>query len=263
MHEDGKLITAEEAMCRIGKAAGQLKDYVDTNTESNVGKLESMIYSKANKADLDAKQDKLTLPLSVVSGGTGVASIDELKAALGMTKEVQDYLEWVSGVEKDVNVYLYDGDTLYFTHNTVTDHKGHTLTASYVLKPTNYISKSPWDAYASSITKIRSDRIVAPRGLDYFFKNCNIVDVSTLANWNTHAVTSMFSLFSGCSSLTNVDGLANWDTSAVTSMYDIFGNCKNVASFTSLDSWDVSNVTSHSYAFDNTTGTRPSWGTSW
>lgn len=30
MHDDGALITAEEAMCRIGEAAGIIKDYVDS-----------------------------------------------------------------------------------------------------------------------------------------------------------------------------------------------------------------------------------------
>ena len=44
---------------------------------------------------------------------------------------------------------------------------------------------------------------------------------------DTSEITSMFSMFSNCSSLTSLD-LSNFDTSVVTNMWDMFNNCTSL-----------------------------------
>lgn len=75
MHDTGKLITAEEAMCRVGQAAQELKDYVKNNKPT--------IDTSELEARIDAKQDKLTLPLPVTQGGTGATDAAGARANLG------------------------------------------------------------------------------------------------------------------------------------------------------------------------------------
>ncbi len=68
-----------------------------------------------------------------------------------------------------------------------------------------------------------------------------------LGNFDTSKVTSMSSMFSGCSSLTSLD-VSNFDTSNVTNMLYMFESC---SSLTSLDvsNFDTSNVTNMKYMF--------------
>lgn len=291
MHDDTPLITAIEAMERLGQAYDLSKQYID-NLVDNI--------------DIDPE----------------VADHDEVNNLYN--KYVGNYLDWLNGVQKDINVYQYDDGsyyTLYFTHNTITNHQDRTLKTSYIIKPTDSFtsqSKPPWNTYRLTIKKVESDKIVAPISLAYFFLGMNsITDIDGLANWNTSNVTTMSSMLSSCSNLTNVNALTNWDisssksigsmfqdctslnnidglnnwnisnvestaymfstcssltsvealsawdTSAITRMDSMFYKCSEITSFTPLNSWNVSNVTSHITMFDKTTGTRPSWGIDW
>ena len=58
---------------------------------------------------------------------------------------------------------------------------------------------------------------------------------------NTSDITNMYSMFSGCSSLTSLD-LSSFDTSKVTNMDGMFNGCGSLTSI-DLSSFDTSNVT--------------------
>lgn len=245
MYEDKKVITAEEAMERLGNLYNSIKIKIANHNE-----------------------------------------VDEL------------YDEYITNIfdsnPKDIHVYLYDNNTLYFTYENIKDHKEHTLTEEYIIKPTDSYdsyTEIPWYPYRDLITKIESDKIIAPASLKYFFYYFSkITDVNGLSNWNTSFVTDINSIFMGCSSLANLDGLSNWNTSAITNMNNVFCYCSKITNidslkdwntsavtsmnylfyycskittFSPIDSWDISNVISHIVTFSGTTGTRPKWATNW
>ena len=64
----------------------------------------------------------------------------------------------------------------------------------------------------------------------------------------TNAVTSMYEMFYGCTSLTLINGMANWDTSNVTNMSNMFRNCNNLTSL-DVSNFNTSNVTTMRYMF--------------
>ena len=62
-----------------------------------------------------------------------------------------------------------------------------------------------------------------------------------ISDWDTSSVTTMSSMFYGCSSLTSLD-VSNWKTSSVTTMGSMFQNCSKLTSL-DLSGWDTLKVT--------------------
>ena len=105
----------------------------------------------------------------------------------------------------------------------------------------------PWHSYRSDVTSVVFDAKslecapIAPIAIDYWFTSfSNCISFDGLASLDTSSVTTMESMFSGCSSLVALD-LSSLDTSSVTTMKSMFDGC---ASLTSLDlsSFDTSAV---------------------
>ena len=69
---------------------------------------------------------------------------------------------------------------------------------------------------------------------------------------NTSNVTSMKSMFIGCSSLTSLD-VSSFDTSKVTSMESMFNGCRSLKSL-DLSGWDTSSLTSTTRMFYGCSG---------
>ena len=67
----------------------------------------------------------------------------------------------------------------------------------------------------------------------------------------TSEVTSMNSMFYGCSKLTSIEGIGEWDTSSVRNMRSMFYNCSDLSSLEGIGEWDTSEVTNMSYMFYN------------
>lgn len=238
MHEEGKLITAVEAIERLGQAVQETKNYTD-NLINNIE----------------------------------IASHDEVN------KLYEEYLLDILYPFKDIYVYLYNRNTLYFTHKKINDHKDRALTEEYLIKSTDPDMSSkdiPWYSYRDSITKIESDKIIAPKSIAYWFMSCsaltNIDDLSNwntsrvtnmdhlfslskitnlkaLSNWNTSKVTKMSYVFMNCSALTNLDGLSNWNTSSVIEMDCMFQQCSQLSNIDALTNWNISNVTNIGWLF--------------
>jgi surface protein len=68
-----------------------------------------------------------------------------------------------------------------------------------------------------------------------------LTTINGLDNLNTVGVQNMESMFAGCSSLTSLD-LSSVKTASVTTMYLMFGNCSKLTSL-DLSSWNTENVT--------------------
>ena len=89
-----------------------------------------------------------------------------------------------------------------------------------------------------------SDGVVyANPNSNYAFNSLtNLTDISGMEYFNTSNVTSMYSMFNYCRSLTTLD-LSNFDTSKVTSMGSMFSNCSSLTTL-DLSNFDTSKVTS-------------------
>ena len=96
----------------------------------------------------------------------------------------------------------------------------------------------------------KSFRTYTPTALYNFFKDLTKLETITgLEYLNTEKVTKMYSMFSGCSSLTSLD-VTHFNTANVTDLSYMFYNC---SSLTSLDvtHFNTANVTDLSYMFYN------------
>lgn len=80
----------------------------------------------------------------------------------------------------------------------------------------------------------------SPRSISFRgYKGTELND--EISNLDTSNLTSMGSMFNGCTNLTSVD-LSGWDTSNVTSMNSMFYGCEKLTSITFGDNFDTSNV---------------------
>ena len=77
---------------------------------------------------------------------------------------------------------------------------------------------------------------------------CSSLAHLDLSGWNTSKVTSMDSMFFGCSSLASVGDLSGWDTSSVASMGSMFQGCSSLAAL-DASGWDTSRVADMSRMF--------------
>ena len=83
----------------------------------------------------------------------------------------------------------------------------------------------------------------------YYDGNMKYLVFVDLSNFDTSKVTTMSSMFYGCSSLKSLD-LSNFDTSKVTTMYAMFFGCSSLK-LIDLSNFDTSQVTTMSFMFFN------------
>ena len=139
-----------------------------------------------------------------------------------------------------------DQKTLTFYHDTMKDSREGTI---YELN-TSY---NPAWSSVSTITDVVFDSSFAqarPKTTEYWFNNqANLKNITGIQYLNTSEVTSMVSMFNGCSSLTNLD-VSHFNTSNVTTMVSMFNGC---SSLTSLDvsQFNTSHVTTMASMFAN------------
>ena len=76
----------------------------------------------------------------------------------------------------------------------------------------------------------------------WFYNLTNLTAIDDLTNLNTANVTSMYSMFQGCSSLTSLD-LSNFNTANVAYMFEMFKGCSSLTSL-DLSSFNTANVES-------------------
>ena len=153
-------------------------------------------------------------------------------------------------------VYSADDNSLNFYKRTSVPSAGDTFdgktaTAVYTGIEKKQAAQDPqWKDKASKIkTATVVDNGIKPVSTSYWFGSwtssgyTNLVAID-IAKLDTSNVTSMNSMFYGCSSLTSVGGLSsNWDTSNVADMSYMFERCSHLTSVGGLSNWDTSNVT--------------------
>ena len=89
-----------------------------------------------------------------------------------------------------------------------------------------------------------ADYIEAPSDMGWTFQEFDsLTDISGIAEWRTHNVTKMNSLFSGCDSLTSIAALANWSTPKVTTLAYAFYGDLALSDISGLANWRTDSVT--------------------
>ena len=79
------------------------------------------------------------------------------------------------------------------------------------------------------------------------FYGCTSLISVDVSNWNLSNLTSMKTMFYECKALTELD-VSKWNLSKVTSMQGAFRECNSLTNLPA-GNWDVSNVTDMSYMF--------------
>ena len=67
---------------------------------------------------------------------------------------------------------------------------------------------------------------------------------------DTRNITDMFSLFSGCSSLTSLPDISKWDTKNVNDMSYLFSKCISLKSFPDISVWVLKKKVSKELMFE-------------
>ena len=100
------------------------------------------------------------------------------------------------------------------------------------------------------IAYIQTDgEVVANKDSSYLFQNFSALEtIDNLNNLNTSKVTSMRSMFSGCSSLTVLD-VSNFNTINVTNMSSMFHGCSSLTTL-NISNFDTVKVATMSYMFN-------------
>ena len=146
----------------------------------------------------------------------------------------------------------------------------------------NYVDVSQV-VFAPSFTGAR------PTNTESWFENMSdLTGITGIEYLNTSEVTSMFCMFSGCSSLTSLDlsgfntanviimgsmfnrcsaltelDLSNFDTRNVTNMYSMFSRCSNLTTIYVGNEWSTNAVTSSSNMFKDCTSLVGGMGTTY
>lgn len=89
--------------------------------------------------------------------------------------------------------------------------------------------------------------LISGEGTSLSFAYTNVMKGNIL---NVINLTSMSTMFYGCTSLASLD-VTGWDTSNVTNMGSMFNNCTSLAEIIGIQEWDVSKVTSMSGMFQS------------
>ena len=136
---------------------------------------------------------------------------------------------------------LYDDGTLAFSlrneaisGKTVVKYYGDVLGK-------NYNNNAPWyeDGKADEITKVEFIDKIAPTSTAYWFAHCsNLETINNISNVNTSNVTSMKSMFEGCSKLTSLN-LISFDTRKVTDVSKIFSMMPELQEVIVGENWIV------------------------
>ena len=162
-------------------------------------------------------------------------------------------------VWKEFHFILYPGESLdnYAIYNTTTKtltfyHDDQALTRTGLGYLLNTGDNTPeWSVYKTYATKVvftTSFAQARPVSTAHWFEGMSsLTTITGLENLNTNEVTTMASMFKGCTKLTSLD-LSTFNTAKVTDMSNMFYGCTMLADL-NLSGWNTAMVTDMSSMF--------------
>lgn len=127
----------------------------------------------------------------------------------------------------------------------------------------NTVQAEPYKVYKAKSLRFRNDDFSASK-VDFLislnipaisFIYCTTLTSLDVSNFDTSAVTNMYSMFQNCSSLASLD-LSNFDISKVTSKNNMFYNCtalRNIKCKQAFKDWCVANASNMGLTVENIT----------
>lgn len=116
----------------------------------------------------------------------------------------------------------------------------------------NDTSKSPWDAYESSITSIKlvaekGKKVILPKSSRAIFNHLSQAASIDMSGADSSHVEDMYLMFAGCHSLVSLS-LPGFVTSSTKNLTGMFSGCYNLAKL-DVSGWDTSSVTAANTVF--------------
>jgi len=214
-----------------------------------------------------------TADITVANGGEqDIAVAPGASLTLAFTPDAGYRLENVTVDDTDVTSQVTADSTGVSYYTLMSVYAAHTVTATFVndtkeayavlsadgLTVTFYYDSKKAErggkdinvynvsssAYSSATTAVidASFADYYPTSTSYWFKACsNLTSIEGMANLKTDNVTSMVSMFDGCSGLTSLD-VSGFNTANVTSMYGVFSSCSGLTSL-DVSGFNTANVT--------------------
>ena len=150
---------------------------------------------------------------------------------------------------------VYDSGTTtltFYGDGQRASHNGETEKVYFL----NQGSVNPYwyaDGNYANVTKVVFDPSFAnvrpTSTYGWFLRMANLTSIVGIENLNTSEVTTMRSMFNGCSNLTSLD-VSHFNTQNVTSMRCLFQNCSGLTSL-DVSNFNTAKVTDMSYMFNN------------
>ena len=75
-----------------------------------------------------------------------------------------------------------------------------------------------------------------------FYGCTSLISVPDISNWNTKNVNNMCAIFRDCISLESLPDISKWNTNNVINMNSMFSNCKSLKSLPDISKWNTSKV---------------------
>ena len=144
---------------------------------------------------------------------------------------------------------VLDGTTLYFYYDDQKSSRGGMDINN------SYISEGSVSPYGTAEVAIidASFANYQPISTAYWFQKCSsLISIANIENLKTDAVTSMRSMFRGCSSLTSLD-MRDFKTFVITDMSGMFYDCSSLTDL-DLSSLNTRSVTDIRYMFFGCSG---------
>ena len=150
-------------------------------------------------------------------------------------------------------VYTSDNTTLTFYYDTErSTREGTTYDMNVGMDDPGW----DIDGNYSSITHVVFDPSFADARpvstCSWFWGMTNLQSITGMDCMNTEDVTTMWGMFSSCSSLTTLD-LSSFNTSKVTNMLGMFSDCSNLTTIYAGEGWSMATVSVNSNMFTNCT----------
>ena len=209
----------------------QMEVYGSYNNDGkiNLDKLKDNIKVHLGMSDENLNWDENTKTLTVTFNGTNN------KYNVYEDGTIGEYSPEVP-VETGVYAKLYDDGTLILSSNEYTDTT-KTITKDFG-KVENKDKRNYWSAtdYNTLVTTVKFQDKITPTSTAYYFNNLpNLTTFVNMSNLQTGLVTSMNSMFAGCTSLTSID-VSTFDTRNVVDLDCMFMGRHTSESVGPLDS---------------------------
>ena len=171
--------------------------------------------SNYTQANIESIEFTNTKPTSGTRVSVGAIYSDGTTAYVSGTSNLSDVIAYVTAGSTSGKYKV-----VFYSNATI-----------YAPQDSSYLFSSSSNSKLTSLTSIKFDNFntMLVTTMRSMFMGCSALTSINLTNFNTSNVTVMWSMFEGCSNLSSLD-LRSFNTAKVTDMDSMFKNCSNLSS---------------------------------